>query len=438
MNELLKTGQVLKSAYGLEYVVGKCLGGGGQGEVYQVSRGSETFALKWYYQQAATKVQLATLDALIKAGQPADNFLWPIDLVTNSSMPSFGYVMGLRPPDFKGLADYVSGRVHPSAQALVTMGIELAKAMRSLHIKGMSYCDISFGNAFFHPKTGRVLICDNDNVCVNRSTPSILGTADFMAPEIVRGDAAPSRDTDYHSLAVLLFHVFFLGHPFMGKKLLNIHCWDGSARELLFGKEPVFIFDPNNQQNEAVPDDLEAGGNALLRWNIYPTRLRDTFTKAFTSGLRPDGRVTDSEWIEVLSAVRDSMFPCNCGTPNYFEAGEQYGKGSTKPCWHCGSTPPLPYRLHVRKSCVMLNAETKLHAHHIGGSLSDIGFQNAVAEVVPHPQDPKVWGLKNLTPDRWTLKTTNGEMKDVEPGRSAPLVAGNKIHFGKVEGEILY
>jgi hypothetical protein len=32
---------------------------------------------------------------------------------------------------------------------------------------GYSYRDISFGNLFFDPDTGDVLICDNDNVSAN-------------------------------------------------------------------------------------------------------------------------------------------------------------------------------------------------------------------------------------------------------------------------------
>ena len=35
---------------------------------------------------------------------------------------------------------------------------------RNLHIAGAKYQDISFGNLFFNPDNGDVLICDNDNV----------------------------------------------------------------------------------------------------------------------------------------------------------------------------------------------------------------------------------------------------------------------------------
>src|SRR5205823_3368245 len=114
----------------------------------------------------------------------------------------------------------------------------------------------------------------------------VLGTPDFMAPEVVRGEALPSNKTDLYSLSVLLFYMLMIGHPLLGKRILNIRCWDAAARELLFGKEPVFIFDPSDDSNAAI--DMahdptgEAGGTALMYWAIYPQALRNTFTKAFT------------------------------------------------------------------------------------------------------------------------------------------------------------
>jgi hypothetical protein len=56
--------------------------------------------------------------------------------------------------------------------------------------------------------------------------------------------------------------------------------------------------------------------------------------------------------------------------------------------------------------------------------------------VAAHPTSPGVWGLKNLSPDKWVISTPDGAVKDVEPGRSATLAVGTKIRFGRAEGEI--
>jgi hypothetical protein len=56
-----------------------------------------------------------------------------------------------------------------------------------------------------------------------------------MAPEVVLGKSRPSRETDYFSLSVLLFYLFHIQHPLLGKKILSIRAWDLPAREKLFG-----------------------------------------------------------------------------------------------------------------------------------------------------------------------------------------------------------
>jgi serine/threonine protein kinase len=446
VNELLQPNQVVQSSVpGKPCTVVKFLGGGGQGEVYHAKWGGSDVALKWYYEQSATPDQRAALEELIQGGKPSEVFLWPEDLAeAKGIIPGFGYIMRLREQKYKSLTDLVAGKISPTFLALIQAGLELTKAFRSLHTKGLSYRDISFGNAFFDPSTGCVLVCDNDNVATNHTSKGgVLGTPDFMAPEVVRMKALPSTATDMHSLAVLLFYIFHIGHPLMGKRIVNICCWDGPARELIFGKTPVFIFDPKDNSNAAVDKSAdpsgEAGGNAIKFWTIYPQFLRNTFIKAFTIGLRdPDSRVTELEWLDTLAALRNSLFKCACGTPNFYdEETFKANGGHPTPCWSCKKEPKLPFRIRIGKAIVMLSADSKLYPHHMeDGRAYD--FSTAVAEVVRHPTDPNVWGLKNLGSEKWVTTLPNGTLNDVEPGRSARLATGTKINFGKVEGEIRY
>jgi eukaryotic-like serine/threonine-protein kinase len=444
MNELLKPGQVVQSRSGQPCTVISFLGGGGQGEVYRARWGSGEFALKWYYQQSATPEQRESLEALIDEGSPSDRFLWPEDLADTRAAPGFGYIMRLRPPAYRKLTDFMCGRIQPTFATRTMMAIELTKAFRSLHTKGLCYRDISFGNAFFDPAGGNVLVCDNDNVATNRTKKGgVLGTPDFMAPEIVRGQAVPSNKTDLFSLAVLLFYIFHLGHPLVGSKILGIRCWDAAARQLLFGREPVFIFDPSDPSNAAVGLDTdptgEAGGNALCYWRIYPRPLRDTFVKAFTVGIGdPDSRVTELEWLETLAVLRDSIFRCACGTPNFYDADTVKANGGRPgPCWSCGKEPKLPFRIRIGKAVVMLNSDAQLFGHHLlDGQAFD--YSTPLAQVVQHPTNPGVWGLRNLGKAKWVATMANGSMQDVDPGRAAPLVTDLKISFGKHEGEIRY
>ncbi|MCY2990565.1 MAG: serine/threonine protein kinase [Planctomycetota bacterium] len=446
MNELLKLGQVVQTKIsGQPCQVEKFLGGGGQGEVYAAKWTGGSFALKWYFPHAVSDEQRDSLEKLIHETPPSDAFLWPLDIADAPGVAGFGYLMRLRDQRFKGLLDLMMNRIDPQFRELVTVGLALADNFFKLHAKGLCYRDISFGNAFFDPDTGEVLICDNDNVTENRSPRvSVLGTPDFMAPEIVRGESLPSRQTDLFSLAVLLFYIFHVHHPLVGRKILSIRCWDLVARTKLQGHEPIFIFDPSDKSNEAVRDPSgEAGANALTYWPIYPQFLRDTFVKAFTDGIRdPEhGRVMEGEWRQVLSRLRDSIYFCpRCGNENFYDADAvQTSGGKPAICWEakCKKELRLPYHFCIGKSIVMLTHIGKLYPHHLDSS-KDFDFTKPVAEVVQHPTDLSVWGLKNLTQEKWVATMADGSLKDVEPGRSVPLGLKVKVNFGKAEGEIRY
>lgn len=226
MSEILSIGQTVRTESSkIACTVEKFLAGGGQGEVYQASLGNQKIALKWYfphYLQYEIQ-QRERLEKAIGLGAPSEKFLWPMELASAADVPSFGYIMQLREPRYTSFVDLMKRRVEPSFAALATAGFQLADSFFQLHAKGLCYRDISFGNVFFDPNTGDILICDNDNVSVDGEGKSgILGTPRFMAPEIVRGEALPSAQTDLFSLSVLLFYMFMVHHPLEGQKEAQI------------------------------------------------------------------------------------------------------------------------------------------------------------------------------------------------------------------------
>ena len=421
---------------GVEYTVEQFLGSGGQGEVYRVSSQGKDVALKWYYPHTATDAQRKALEALVSKGAPSEKFLWPLAVVTDAKTPGFGYIMPLRPKHFKNIVDLMKRRIAPSFRSMATAGFHLADSYYYLHLEGLSYRDISFGNVFFDPQDGEVLICDNDNVTVDKTEKSaVYGTPRFMAPEIVRGDATPNSDTDRFSLAVLLFYMFFISHPLEGKKESAIHALDAPAMKKLYGDEPVFIFDPNDITNRPDPTYHR---NAQLFWDIYPQFFKNLFTRVFTDGIRDSqhGRVRESEWRSHIARLRDSIVYCqHCGSETFFDPdGAQQSGGASIRCWKCDAAVTLPTRLEIGNLVVMLNHDTKLYPYHLDPVSFD--FSKPIAELNRHPTNPHLWGLKNISDRGWQVTKPDGTTVEVPSGKSVGLGDQVRVNFGKVEGEM--
>ena len=423
---MLSSGQRLHSNYEIDYKVVKLLGSGGQGEVYDIEVGAKHYALKWYYPHMSTPQQKAILMKLLETGSPDQRFLWPLDYIEKDGQ--FGYVMPLRPVEYKSIVDLMKRKAEPSFKALCKAGYELSDAFQKLHSLGYSYCDISFGNAFLNPDTGEILICDNDNVVVNgESLEGVQGTLGFMAPEIIKGEKGPSTETDLFSLAILLFYMFMLHHPLEGAREANIKCLDIHAKQKLYGEDPLFIWDPQDDSNRPIAGYQD---NAIIYWRLYPNFIKQLFTAAFTDGMKnPNKRIVENQWKRAFLKLSDHIMHCaHCGAENFYEGEEHIG---VKPiCWCCNHTLETPIVLELHKQYVVLEKDTVIYKHHLE---QNFDLDTAIAKVTKHPSLDK-WGLQNVTAKDWQGKKPNGEKLIVPSQKNAPLAAGLQLIFE--EGQI--
>ena len=431
MDGQLKIGTTLASESSQRYKVVSLLGAGGQGEVYDVECNGKHYALKWYFKHMATDAQKAILNNLVEKGAPDSSFLWPQDLIYKAPGESFGYIMPLRPQNYKSIVDMMKRRAEPSFYVLCRAAYNLTSGYQKLHAMGYSYRDISFGNLFFDQDNGEVLICDNDNVAANGiDNSSVYGTPRFMAPEIVVGKAKPSRNTDLFSLAVLLFYMFMVGHSLEGRLESNIRCMDIHAMNRLYGTNPVFVFDPVNKTNRPVKGYQD---NVLIYWDLYPQSFKNLFIQSFTEGLHaPNKRVTEKKWLEVLANLMSGIVQCpNCGAEVFFDEAK-VNSGISHTCWNCMNTVKMPVSLVIEKSRVLLLNHTKIYSHHISGNY-DMG--TVVGTVVQNPNNPSLWGIRNDSQENWTYIKADGMQIPVPKGRSAAIAKGVKINFGSMVGE---
>jgi len=402
---------------------------GGQGEIHLAHSDGKERILKLYYDSVATPEQKAIISHLIAAGVPAseyaDKFIWPEELVEVAGSNRFGYLMQKIEDRFVSLKDIQAGQVpHPGYGVIAEACRQLACCYRDLHINGYCYRDISADNCHFDPQSGEVRIFDNDNCMVEKlPVGNIEGTAGFMAPEVQCGEASPSTVTDQHSLAVLMFMAWHWHNPFHGLKEYNIKCFDIPAQDMVYGHEPVFIFDPNDRSN-ALPN--AEGYRAVPRhWNLLPTFMRRLFTRAFTKGLHdPAARVTELEWMNAFSRLLDLRYICPvCHAENFFDPEE----ADVQRCWHRGCELQFPLKLALKNNpanSVLIKPGKKLTTYHLGQKSS----ARAVGEMEEYSADQNLCVLRNKTAVPWTANA-NASTSSVPEGKGIVLYPGIQIQI---------
>jgi len=414
------------------------LGGGSQGQVFEVAVGDELLALKWYL-PGFLRRDPGLADRLaesIRRGAPNGDFLWPLALLRPTEAPAvlpgtvgsgFGYLMPLRPASFCGAVDHAAGRLTISLQNVLRSAFFLARAFHALHSRGLCYKDVSLGNLFFDAGRGRILIGDNDNVEVSgRGGGAVVGTWGFMAPEVALGRARPDGGSDLFSLAVLLFHLLTRHDPFKGALERAIPCLDLPSRRRLYAEEPLFVFDPRDSRNR--PDPIEHAA-ALLTWPLYPRALQQLFERSFGPGLAdPRSRTLTGQWCQQLAACLDLRRLCPvCAEENLLEVR------AAGLCRSCGAPLPPPPRLRTAAGLVAVAAGNDLHPHHLDPLLPE-DLEHPLARVVAHPERPRLLGLRNLSLHPWTLTLQGGEEITVAPGETGNL--GHAVTLSTQDGVI--
>src|SRR5699024_10400702 len=108
------------------------------------------------------------------------------------------------------------------------------------------------------PEQGHARVIDIDGLVVpGKYPPDVVGTPDFIAPEVVKTSHLPKEDpnrilpsitTDRHALAVLIYMYLFYRHPLRGGK---IHDLDDEMRDetLSMGEKALFIEHPTDRSN---------------------------------------------------------------------------------------------------------------------------------------------------------------------------------------------
>ncbi|MFG6425686.1 helix-hairpin-helix domain-containing protein [Lepagella muris] len=340
------------------------------------------------------------------------------------------------------------------------MLIQIARAVKRLHAAGLAHSDLSYNNVLVDPKTGTACVIDCDGLVVpGKYPPDVVGTPDFIAPEVLAtrslkiGDPnkkLPSIQTDRHALAVMIYMYLLYRHPLRGGKVNDLD--PAKDEELSMGSKALFIEHPYDTSNRPkianmAPSELPQGDVEKLPYSICGPYLKQLFNKAFIDGLHnPALRPTADEWLTALVKTTDLMQPCQ--NPNC-EAKWFVFDNTTKPrCPFCGTEyhgqlpvlnlyySPKPGVFKPENYRLMVYHHQSLYMWHVNRFI----FPNeklTAEEKRPvgdfHFHNGKWILINRRLPNLWDKDTD----KKIEIGQAVELTEGKKILLGKNDGDRL-
>ncbi|MBM7562242.1 serine/threonine protein kinase [Fusibacter tunisiensis] len=435
MSDLLTIGDKVVSQTS-SYEILKEIGMGGQGAVYKVTDGDRYLALKWYKQTTATPERYEAVEHLIETGVPGEHFIWPEEIVEGQSPDHFGYVMPLiDTAKYEKLSVYFGKpKEIPDLHLVIEICKQLTQSFYELHLRGYCYTDLSFANVFVDFSSGNILICDTDNISIDKvdKLENTWGTVGFMAPEWMRGEKPPSTYTDLYALAVVIFRLLHFQHPLQGRLEFELPIVDEAALRSLYGDNPVFIFDPENTTNRPVEGRKDIG---VFFWSLYPNWFKDLFVDSFTKGLcAPEMRVRESVWQKKLTRLQARLFNCvQCDGQLFYEPGVMTPASI---CPYCGQEiGVIPPRLKVDHQVLILIPGRVIYKNQIVDDF-DLFSDESVGVVQQKPDSPEIWGIRNTSKSNWYAMVGDEFIREVKPGDIVPLMHHMKLNFGDVTGQI--
>jgi len=408
-------------------VTGDKLGEGGFGAVYPVDYDSDrkSKVMKWFSGNKFKNPEkfYANLESNIKKGKPSNNFVWPED-ITNYMGDSFGYIMDRFPSGYKEFSKFLLGKERfAGLTPMVNTSLLITSGFRELHLKGYSYQDLNDGNFVINPQNGDVLIIDNDNVSGDSKITGIAGKSRYVAPEIVAKGAKPSTNTDKFSLALILFLLWVRNHPLEGKAACP-PCLNAKHERIIYGENPVFIWDPDDNSNRPV-QGIHIG--AITQWPLLPVYLQEEFKKAFSKDLlaNPGNRILDQEWLRLFIRMRAEIYKCPCGEVYFADPV------NPNPCPGCKKQNAFPFYIKTYRYNVPVHQRTMLYTCHTEKDSDD--FKNITGEVSAKGNE---YELKNVSDKNWTV-TDGDNTSSVARSASFILKKGMVINFGQASAEII-
>ncbi len=209
------------------------------------------------------------------------------------------------------------------------IGVNIARGVKRLHAAGLAHSDLSYKNVLIDPVSKTAAIIDIDGLVVpGLFAPDVIGTPDFIAPEVLAtlhlnikdpNRKLPNIQTDKHALAVLIYMYLLYRHPLKGGKFFGADIEADEEVKLSMGTKALFIEHPTDKTNQNFK--REYGDNlqkfkpwtdlAKTPYTILGPYLKELFDLAFIKGLHnPNERPPASMWEQALIKTMDLKLQC--------------------------------------------------------------------------------------------------------------------------------
>lgn len=207
----------------------------------------------------------------------------------------------------------------------IQMLVQLAQAVRRMHMAGWAHSDLSYKTVLVDPRSGSACVIDVDSLVVpGKFPPEVEGTPDFIAPEVIATQHLrlddplrnlPNRSTDQHALAVLIYIYLLYRHPLRGGKE---HDTTDPERDesLSMGEGALFVEHPTDRSNRIRLEDQREESRKWsdtdkVPYTVLGPYLAPLVERAFITGLHaPAERPTAGEWEDALIRTVDLLVPC--------------------------------------------------------------------------------------------------------------------------------
>lgn len=391
----MKTMTALKNRKGENIQLGRLLGKGGEGSVYEVP--SESSLVAKIYHQAVAAEKSGKLYAM--SDMKTDRLLaltaWPVDVLNGSD----GKIKGFLMPQVTGHKD-IHALYTPKSRKdsfpeadwrfLVHTAANVARAFAMIHEHGCVIGDVNHGSVLVSAKaTVRLIDCDSFQINTpNQRFLCAVGVPTYTPAEL-QGKSfkgvVRTANHDVFGLAIMLFHLLFMGrHPFAGRYLGS---GDMPIEKAI--SEYRFAFSANGKQALIEPPPH------TLPLSSASPQVSLLFEQAFSrEGSKDNGRPTAREWVTALESLEKQIKKCGTNASHY----------------HLANLTACPWcKIEYATGAILFSMYIQ---HGTQGTTYNMAMVwKKIADVTPPPPPPEL---------------PNGAAYKIQPSTDAQAVAGKR------------